>query len=134
MNMDNCVFCKIRDGEIPAFIVWEDDDFLAFLDSHPFNSGHTLLITKKHVDDIFDLDDELYSALFMAMKQITKPLKKATNAIRIGVAIEGLSVPHAHIHLVPIRKASDLNPQRARDASDEELADMCEKIRKEISD
>ena len=115
--MDNCIFCKIRDGEHPAHIIWEDEELLAFLDIHPFNPGHTLLIPKKHVDDIFDLDDELYLAIFMAAKQLSEPLIKATNAKRIGMAIEGLSVPHAHIHLVPIRKASDLNPQRARDAS-----------------
>ena len=134
MNMANCVFCEIRDGERPAHIIWEDDNLLAFLDSHPFNSGHTLLIAKKHIDDIFNLDDELYSEIFLAAKRLSKPLKKATDAKRIGVAIEGLAVPHVHIHLVPIRKASDLNPQRARDASDEELAEMCEKIRKEIFD
>ncbi len=132
--MNKCIFCEIRDGECPAHIIWEDEKLLAFLDAHPFNPGHTLLVTKKHVDDIFDLDDELYSSLFLAAKQLSEPLKKATNAKRIGVAIEGLSVPHVHIHLVPIRKASDLNPQRAKDASDEELAEICEKIRKEISE
>ena len=132
--MDNCVFGAIRDGERPAHIIWEDDNLMAFLDAHPFNSGHTLLIAKKHIDYIFDLDDELYSAMFLAAKRLSKPLKKATDAIRIGVAVEGLAVPHVHIHLVPISKASDLNPQRARDASDEELAEMCEKIRKEIFD
>ena len=127
-----CIFCEIIDGEHPAQIIWEDENYLAFLDIHPFSPGHTLLIPKKHVDDVFDLDNELYTSLFLAAKQLTEPLKKATNAKRIGVAIEGLSVPHAHIHLVPIRRASDLNPQRARDASDEELAEMCERIRKEI--
>lgn len=105
---------------------------MAFLDAHPFNDGHTLLVTKKHVDDIFDLDDDLYSAMFLAAKRLTEPLKMVTNARRIGVAIEGLSVPHVHIHLVPIHKASDLNPQRAGDASDEELAEICERIKKEI--
>lgn len=128
--MNKCRFCEIRVGERLAHIIWENGELMAFLDAHPFNPGHTLLVTKKHVDDIFDLDDELYSAIFMAAKRLSEPLKRATNAKRIGVAIEGLSVPHVHIHLVPIQKASDLNPQRAKDASEEELAEMCEKIRK----
>ena len=130
--MKKCKFCQIRDREHPAFIVWEDDELLAFLDKHPMNPGHTLLVPKKHVDDVFDLDDELLARIFLAAKKLAGPLKKATEAKRIGVAIEGFTVPHAHIHLVPLHNPSDLNPERAVNASEESLAEMYGKIRNVI--
>jgi histidine triad (HIT) family protein len=105
---------------------------LAFLDKHPMNPGHTLLVPKKHVEDVFDLDDELLAKIFLAAKRLSGALKKATEAKRIGVAIEGFTVPHAHVHLVPLHNPSDLNPERAVNASEESLAEMCEKIRNVI--
>jgi histidine triad (HIT) family protein len=128
----DCKFCKIRDRKIPAFIVWKDDDLLAFLDANPFNPGHTLLVTKKHVDDVFKLDKDLYTALFHAARQLSRPLRLATNAERIGIAVEGFTIPHVHIHLVPVNNPSELNPARATKASEESLERMCERIKEHI--
>lgn len=131
-TMAECKFCSIRDHEIPAFILWEDEDLLAFLDANPFNPGHTLLVTKKHVDDVFKLDDDLYTALFRAVRQLSRPLRLATNAKRIGIAVEGFTVPHVHVHLVPVNNPSELDPARATKASGESLAEMSERIMKYV--
>ena len=130
--MNKCIFCEIRDGESSAFIVWEDEKFLAFLDIYPINPGHIDIIPKEHVDYLFDLDEELYSQIFVLARQLAAPLKKATGAKRIGVAVEGFGVPHAHVHLVPLHKGMELDPNRAKKVTEEELGKMCEKIRKEI--
>ncbi len=119
-----CIFCDIFAGEAPSFKVWENEDFLVFLDIVPINPGHLLLIPKKHVEDIFALPDRLFDEAFRTAKKLAGPLKRATSAKRIGMAIEGLGVPHAHIHLVPINKGNDLNPDRAKAASQKELGDM----------
>lgn len=103
------IFSKIVQGEIPAYKVVEDDYFLAFLDVNPLAKGHTLIIPKKEVDYIFDLDDTLYSGLFVFAKKVAKALEASVSCERIGVAIIGLEVPHAHIHLVPINHVGDIN-------------------------
>lgn len=131
--MDNCIFCKIRDGKSPAFIVWENEKFLAFLDIFPINPGHIDIIPKEHIDYIFDMNDELYSEIFSIARQLARPLKKVTEAKKIGITVEGFGVPHVHVHLVPLYKGFELDPNRAKKASEEELAEMCEKIRREIS-
>jgi histidine triad (HIT) family protein len=130
--MNRCIFCEIRDGNCPAFIVWEDEDFLAFLDINPINPCHIDIIPKKHVEYLFDLDEKLYSQLFSIARQLAGPLKTATQAKKIGIAVEGFGVAHAHIHLVPLNRGMELDPNRAVRATDEELARMCEKIKKEI--
>jgi histidine triad (HIT) family protein len=103
------IFSKIVQGEIPAYKIAEDDYFLAFLDVNPLAKGHTLIIPKKEVDYIFDLDDTLYSGLFVFAKKVAKALEASINCERIGVAVIGLEVPHAHIHLVPINHVGDIN-------------------------
>ena len=103
------IFSKIVQGEIPAYKVAEDDYFLAFLDVNPLAKGHTLIVPKKEVDYIFDLDDTLYSGLFVFAKKVAKALEASINCERIGVAVIGLEVPHAHIHLVPINHVGDIN-------------------------
>ena len=130
--MKECKFCQIRDKEYPGFIVWENENFFALLDIFPFRPGHTLLITKKHVDDVFDLDEDTYNQLFSAVKGIESPLIRATGAKRMGIAIEGLSVPHAHVHMIPIIHQGDLNPKRAERVGEEILSEMCDKIKVEI--
>ena len=130
--MKECRFCQIRDRDFPGFIVWENDEFFALLDAVPFRPGHTLLVTKRHIDDVFKLGQDEYLRLFSEVQRIKEPILRATGAKRLGVAIEGLSVPHAHVHLVPIDKQGDLNPKRAERISDEELSIMCEKIKQEI--
>ena len=102
------LFSKIVRGEIPCHKVAENDRFLAFLDIRPLAKGHTLVIPKKEVDSIFDVEDDDYQALFLFAKQVAKAIKAVVPCKRIGVSVIGLEVPHAHIHLVPINKISDM--------------------------
>ncbi len=102
------IFTKIVQGEIPALKVAEDENFLAFLDIFPVAKGHTLVIPKKEVDYLFDLDDELYTGLQLFAKKVAAGLKKAIPCKKVGVMVLGLEVPHAHIHLVPMQHEADL--------------------------
>ncbi len=102
------IFTKIVNGEIPAWKVAENDDYLAFLDIFPVAEGHTLVIPKKEVDYLFDLDDETYLGLQAFAKKVAEGLKKAIPCRRVGVMVLGLEVPHAHIHLVPMQTEADL--------------------------
>jgi histidine triad (HIT) family protein len=131
--METCVFCQIIDGVESAHRISESEDFLAFLTIRPCNPGHTLLISKRHVDYVFDLEEPLYSGIFRTAKQLAGPLQQATDAKRVGVAIEGLSVPHVHLHLVPLYNAAELDPHRHVEQTQQELAAMAERIRKEIT-
>ena len=103
------IFSKIVAGEIPAYKVAESIDFLAFLDINPLAEGHVLVIPKKEVDYLFDLDDETYTGLQIFAKIVALGLKKAIPCIRIGVAVIGLEVPHVHIHLIPLNDMDDIN-------------------------
>jgi histidine triad (HIT) family protein len=103
------IFSKIVAGEIPAYKVAESNDFLAFLDISPLTEGHVLVIPKKEVDYLFDLDDETYAGLQLFAKIVAVGLKKAIPCERIGVVVMGLEVPHAHIHLIPMNQAGDIN-------------------------
>lgn len=103
------IFSKIVNGEIPAHVVAETADFLAFLDISPLVVGHVLVIPKKEVDYIFDLDDETYGGLQFFAKVVAQGIKKAFPCERVGVAVIGLEVPHAHIHLIPINGMNDMN-------------------------
>lgn len=103
------VFSKIAAGEIPSYKVAENDEFYAFLDIAPMAEGHVLVIPKKEVDYIFDLDDKTYSGLFMFTKNVAAAIKNAIECKRVGVAVLGMEVPHAHIHLVPLQKESDMD-------------------------
>lgn len=125
----DCIFCMIKDGKIPSEKVWEDERFIAFLDINPVSPGHTLIIPKKHEDYIFELDGSEYAALFSAAKTVAGALKKATGAKRIGMLVEGFLVHHAHLHLVPINRGSDMNAANARKAAPEELRAVGAKIR-----
>ena len=102
------IFTKIVNGEIPAYKVAEDENYLAFLDIFPVAKGHTLVIPKKEVDYLFDLDDERYGGLQQFAKKVAVGLKKAIPCEKVGVLVLGLEVPHAHIHLVPMQTEADL--------------------------
>ena len=102
------IFTKIVNGEIPAYKVAEDENYLAFLDILPVAKGHTLVIPKKEVDYIFDLDDEIYSGLHLFAKKVAEGLKKAITCKKVGVLVLGLEVPHAHIHLIPMQNEVDM--------------------------
>ena len=103
------IFTKIVNGEIPCYKVAEDEHHLAFLDAMPIAKRHTLVIPKKEVDLIFDLDEEEYKNLWAFAQKVAKKLKAAVPCVRVGVAVVGLEVPHAHIHLVPMNEIKDLN-------------------------
>lgn len=108
------IFSKIVSGEIPCYKVAETNDYLAFLDVRPLTAGHTLVIPKVETDYIFDLDDEQFAGLHLFAKIVAKALKAAVPCKRIGVAVIGLEVPHAHIHLVPMNEIGDLNFEKER--------------------
>ena len=103
------IFSKIIAGDIPAYKVAEDSEFLAFLDIAPLAEGHLLVIPKKEVDKLFDLDDETYTGLMLFAKTVAIAMKKAIPCNRIGVTVIGLEVPHAHVHLIPINGVNDMN-------------------------
>ena len=130
--MNECVFCKIVQGEIPCYKVYEDDDFLAFLDINPITPGHLVVIPKEHEGYIFNLSDDLYHGIFDVAKKLSFPLQKTIQSKRIGIAIEGFGVDHAHLHLVPINKGNELDPHRAKLGDRDELADLSDLITREI--
>ena len=124
------IFTKIISGEIPAFKVAETDRFLAFLDVFPIAKGHTLVIPKKEVDYILDLDPEEYKDLWSFAQEVGKKVEKVMPCERIGIAVIGLEVPHAHIHLVPINSIGDLSFTKPKlKFSDKEMAEIAEAIR-----
>jgi len=127
---ENCLFCKIISGEIPAVKLWEDEKYFVFLDKSPINPGHTLVLPKKHTDYIFDLDNKEYMELMLKAKEVAKILKKKLNPKRVGMAVEGFAIPHVHIHLVPENRGNELNPERAMDMDVKELNKLAEKITK----
>jgi histidine triad (HIT) family protein len=103
------IFTKIIKGEIPCYRIAEDERYFAFLDINPLREGHTLVVPKKEIDYLFDLDDDLLSGIFIFSKKISKAIKESVPCARIGVAVIGLEVPHAHIHLVPMDSMEDVN-------------------------
>ena len=103
------IFSRIVSGEIPSYKVAEDEDYYAFLDINPLQKGHTLVIPKKETDYIFDLSDEDLAGMMIFAKKVAKAIGKTILCLRVGVAVLGLDVPHAHIHLVPLHSGDDLN-------------------------
>ncbi len=123
------IFSRIVAGEIPAHKIAETNDYFAFLDVMPTAVGHTLVIPKQEVDYLFDLNDDLYTGLMAFAKKIAPAIEKAIPCKRIGVAVVGLEVPHAHIHLIPLNSMADMNFNNKLKPSQEELAATAEKIR-----
>jgi len=124
------IFTRIVNGEIPCYKVAENEKFLAFLDINPLAKGHTLVIPKKEIDYIFDIDDELLAELFVFSKKTGQAIKKVVSCKRIGITVIGIEVPHAHVHLIPINNVSDMNFARPKlSFSNEELAETAEMIR-----
>lgn len=128
------IFEKIISGEIPSYKVAETEDYLAFLDAFPLRKGHTLVIPKKPVDYLFDLDDESYAGLQMFSKIVATAMRKVLPCERIGVAVIGLEVPHAHIHLIPINSVADIDfSQKKMKFSNEEMKEIASKIKEQIA-
>lgn len=126
------IFSKIVSGEIPSHKIAEDDEFLAFLDAFPIAKGHTLVIPKKEVDYIFDLDEETYTRLFLFARRIVPALEKTISCLRVGVSVIGLEVPHVHIHLIPLNSMSDADFSKKIKITQEELGELALKISKNI--
>jgi len=108
------IFTKIINGDIPSYKIAEDDRFYAFLDINPLAEGHTLVVPKKAVDYVFDIDDQTLGDMMVFAKKVAVAIKKSIPCERVGVAIVGLEVPHAHIHLIPINEVQDINFQKAK--------------------
>lgn len=108
------IFSRIVAGDIPSWKVAEDENYYAFLDINPLAEGHTLVIPKKEVDYVFDLDEETYSGLWQFAAKVAKAVKSAVPCKRVGVAVLGMEVPHAHIHLVPLQSEGDMDFRKAK--------------------
>ncbi len=127
------IFSKIAAGEIPSYKIAEDENFYAFLDINPVAKGHTLVIPRHEVDYIFDLNNEEYAAFWNFAHKVATAMKAVMPCKRIGVAVMGLEVPHAHIHLIPINKESDMNFFAGKlTLDDSEMAEIAKKINDEF--
>lgn len=122
------IFSRIVKGEIPCHKILEDENYLAFLDIRPIKPGHCLVIPKKEIDYLFDMEDDLLKGLILFSKKVARKVKKVMPCKRIGVMVCGIEVPHTHIHLIPIDQIADMNFANAKSASNAELAEVAKKI------
>lgn len=123
------IFTRLINREIPGYIVAENEDAIAFLDINPLNEGHTLVVPKKEVDKLFDLDEDTYLKLQAFTYQVAQAIEKAIPCLRVGVAVIGLEVPHAHIHLIPLHGMHDIDFGRPKlKLSQEEFEEIAENI------
>lgn len=123
------IFTKIINREIPAYIVAEDSDHIAFLDINPLVMGHTLVVPKQEIDYIYDLSDEDLTKLHLFAKKVASAIEKSVTCNRIGVTVMGLEVPHAHVHLIPINSMDDMNFSRPKlSPTKEAMEEMAKKI------
>lgn len=122
------IFTKIVNGEIPAYKIAEDDNYLAFLDVNPNAKGHTLCIPKKEIDKIFEIEDELYLGLMKFSKKIAIALEKTVPCKRVGMAVVGLEVPHAHVHLIPLNEMDEMRFINKVSLSKEEFEALAKSI------
>lgn len=123
------IFTKIIQREIPAYIVAEDDNYIAFLDVNPNAKGHTLCVPKKETDKIFDLDEETYSGLMRFSRKVAHALEKAVSCKRVGMAVVGLEVPHVHVHLIPLNRMSEMTFSEKVTLAPEEFQQIANSIK-----
>jgi histidine triad (HIT) family protein len=133
MIMNECIFCKLGGGEVPTNKVYEDDVVLAFLDKHPINSGHVLVIPKNHVADFYKLDDDTYDHLMQTVKKLAGVVADVTSPKKVGLIVAGFDVPHTHIHIVPMHDYHDITSKsllegKRANPSNEELANMAQSL------
>ena len=126
------IFTKIVNGEIPCYKIAEDANFLAFLDVNPNAKGHTLCIPKQEIDQLFEIDDELYLGLMQFSKKIATALQKTVTCKRIGMAAIGLEVPHAHIHLIPLNEMDEMRFQNKVTMTKEEFEALAKQIKSHL--
>ncbi|MCI6279446.1 MAG: HIT family protein [Bacteroidales bacterium] len=122
------IFSKIIAGQIPSYKIAEDDRFYAFLDINPVRPGHTLVVPKEEKDYLFDLDDDTLGAMMVFAKRVASAIKSATSCRKVGVAVIGLEVNHAHIHLIPISREGDMDFKKKQTLPEEEMKDLCTRI------
>lgn len=128
------IFTKIINGEIPSFKIAENENCFAFLDISPLKKGHVLVVPKKEVDVLFDLDNETYTALWSFSHKLAKAIKNSFDCNRVGVVVMGLEVPHAHIHLIPINTPNDMNfANQKLSLPKEEMVQIADKIANEFN-
>lgn len=128
------IFTKIIQGEIPSYKIAEDENHYAFLDINPLAEGHTLVVPKKEVDYIFDLDDQSLAGLNLFAKKVARAIDKSIDCKRVGVAVIGLEVPHVHIHLIPINEIGDINFARPKlKFTEEQFRETASKISGKLS-
>lgn len=128
--MEDSIFTKIIKGEIPCHKIYENDKVFAFLDIHPVQPGHTLVVPKKQVEYVWDMDDDDYQAVMLAAKKIARNMREKLQKPYIGEVIEGLDVNHAHVHLIPFATAEEfhVHPDMTQDPNHEELAAIAKKL------
>ena len=130
--MEDCIFCEIASGKKEHWKVWEDDQYVAFMDRRPMVPGHVLVVPRLHVDYLYDLPTDVYDGLFERVKLLSGPLKLATGASRISLAVDGFGVPHVHIHMLPLNHGSELNRNNAHEVSESELDAMAQNIKSHL--
>lgn len=128
----NSIFTKIVNGEIPCYKITEDENFLAFLDVNPNAKGHTLCIPKQEINKIFDIEDDLYLGLMAFSKKVAVALEKTVPCKRIGMAVIGLEVPHAHVHLIPLNEMDEMRFQNKVSLTKEEFEDLAKAIQNNL--
>jgi histidine triad (HIT) family protein len=126
------IFTKIVNGEIPCYKIAEDENFLAFLDVNPNAKGHTLCIPKQEINKIFDIEDDLYLGLMAFSKKVAVALEKTVPCKRIGMAVIGLEVPHAHVHLIPLNEMDEMRFQNKVSLTKEEFEDLAKAIQNNL--
>ena len=127
------IFTRIIKGEIPCYRIAEDDDFIAFLDINPIARGHTLVVPKVEIDNLFDLDDRLMAGIGVFSKKVARAIDKVIECKRVGVAVLGLEVPHAHIHLIPINSLYDIDFSKPKlKLSDAEFNEIASRIKEAL--
>ena len=126
------IFTKIVNGEIPCYKIAEDENFLAFLDVNPNAKGHTLCIPKQEIDKVFEIEDDLYIGLMLFSKKIAIALEKTAPCLRVGMAVVGLEVPHAHVHLIPLNEMDEMRFQNKISMSKEEFEALAQNIKNHL--
>ncbi|MBI2448399.1 HIT family protein [Candidatus Microgenomates bacterium] len=134
MKNNNCIFCQIIRGEIPCHKVYEDENCLAFLDIHPIREGHILVVPKKHTPDFYDLIDDDFVKLMLAVKKIAEKVNEELRPLKTGIMTMGFDVPHAHIHIVPMQETTDITSkvlleEKTASPIAKELQSMAEKLK-----
>ena len=133
MTEPRCIFCRIVEGRAPSHVVWSDAEHVAFLDVNPIAAGHVLLVPRVHVPWVDELAAEAHARLFARVRELARPVAAAAGAPHAGIAVEGYGVPHAHVHLVPVRRGGDLDPCRQAPAGEAELRAAAERVRAAIA-